>query len=283
MSKKYPGNSKKKVGKFVSRNKITILFLSLTLIAVVITMSLVKQRQETKQYAAGLGKDLYGIAAGDSMESINATDLNRYLDDYKTLGAQWMRFDFDWAKIQSGGATSYNWSYADAAVAAANARGIKVLGTIDYTPQWELSAGCTNSYQCPPQSTADYATFAATVAARYAPMGVHTWEIWNEPNYKAFWNKPDPVAYTQLLKAAYPAIKTVDTTAFVLTGGTASIGSDGIDISPIDFLTGIYQNGEPGDQLHQYERHERRAGGQVQAGQRERAGAAGRAIRTPNW
>lgn len=194
---------------------------------------------DTRTYAAGLGKDLYGIAAGDSLEK-SSTNINQYLDDYKNLGAQWVRFDFDWVDIQSGGKTSYNWSRYDEAVAAANARGIKVLGIITYTPQWELPTGCTNLYNCPPKSTADFTHFAATVTARYAPKGVHYWEIWNEPNVgKRF----TAAAYTRLLKSVYPAIKNADSGAFVLTGGTAPAITNGTDISPIDFLTGIYQNG----------------------------------------
>lgn len=38
-------------------------------------------------------------------------------------------------------------------------------------------------------------------------MGVHAYEVWNEPNIVNFWAPgPDPARYTQLLKLAYPAI-----------------------------------------------------------------------------
>src|SRR5205807_7558207 len=92
-----------------------------------------------------------------------------------------------------------------------------------------------------------YATFAATAVRHYPALGVHSYEVWNEPNTTAFWtSKPDPAAYTRLLKAAYPAIKGADTTATVLTGGTAPAPSDGTQISPVDFLRGIYANGGAG-------------------------------------
>jgi hypothetical protein len=97
-------------------------------------------------------------------------------------------------------------------------------------------------YHSPPQNAADYANFAGQVAARYAPMGVHTWEIWNEPNGGTF----TTASYTALLKAAYTAIKQADPGAFVLTGGTQPAATNGTDISPIDFLAGIYQNGGKG-------------------------------------
>lgn len=222
----------------------------LGMLFLVIPLTFVWQQQQEghlymlnlNQHVPRLNKELFGIAAGDSMQMINNNELNRYLDDYKMLGAQWIRFDFDWAEIQSDGITTYNWSKNDAAVKAANARGIKVLGVVSYTPQWQLPSGCINKYGCPPNNSTDYAQFAATVAKRYAPMGVHYWEIWNEPNGKAF----TAAAYTSLLKSAYTAIKQVDPTAFILAGGSNGELTRGKKISPTDFLTGIYQNGGKG-------------------------------------
>jgi hypothetical protein len=78
-------------------------------------------------------------------------------------------------------------------------------------------------------------------------MGVHSYELWNEPNNVGAWTpKPDPAAYTRLLKAAYPAIKGADPQATVLTGGTGPAPNDGTQIPPLDFLNGIYVNGGAG-------------------------------------
>ena len=60
------------------------------------------------------------------------------------------------------------------------------------------------------------ATVEAAVA-RYAAKGVHVWEVWNEPNRKAFWSpEPDPDQYYRLLVASYQAIKKADPQATVL-------------------------------------------------------------------
>jgi hypothetical protein len=56
----------------------------------------------------------------------------------------------------------------------------------------------------------------------------------------------DPARYTQLLKAAYVAIKATDAGATVVTGGLAPAASSGGDLTPTDFLTGIYNNGGQG-------------------------------------
>jgi hypothetical protein len=78
-------------------------------------------------------------------------------------------------------------------------------------------------------------------------MGVHSYEVWNEPNNRGAWTpRPNPAVYTQLLKAAYPAIKGADPQATVLTGGTGPAPNDGTQIPPMDFLNAVYANGGGG-------------------------------------
>ena len=72
-------------------------------------------------------------------------------------------------------------------------------------------------------------------------------EIWNEPNSALFWQpKPNPPAYTADLVAAYSAIKAVDPSAFVVSGGLAPTVTKGGNISPIDFLKSMYADGAKG-------------------------------------
>jgi polysaccharide biosynthesis protein PslG len=84
---------------------------------------------------------------------------------------------------------------------------------------------------------------------RYAPRGVHHWEIWNEPNMAGFWKpRPDPSAYAALLAAAYPAIKSADRDATVVSGGLspAPDAADAGAIAPVTFLEGVYAAGGGG-------------------------------------
>ena len=71
---------------------------------------------------------------------------------------------------------------------------------------------------CAPADPGPFAQFAGAAAARYAPLGVHDWEIWNEPN-GAFWlPAPNPAAYVAWLRVM-PAIKAADPEATVISGG----------------------------------------------------------------
>jgi polysaccharide biosynthesis protein PslG len=167
------------------------------------------------------------------------------LDAMQAAGMTWVRADFAWSSIQAYGRNTWNWGSMDAFVKAANERHLKVVGILDYSPRW---ARAGNNEHSPPTNPDDYAKFAAVTARRYASMGVHTWEIWNEPNLAMFWApKPDPVAYATLLRRAYPAIKNADPEATVISGGLAPSKDNASGLSPMSFLVALYYHGAKGN------------------------------------
>lgn len=186
----------------------------------------------------------FGISTGATLSWLSDLELNQELDTMVALGVSWVRYDFEWDQIQKGGRTSYNWLVTDRVVKAMNAHHLKLLPDLGYSPAWARMAVCSGSYMCSPANTTDFANFAKAAVSRYASQGIHTWEIWNEPNVKSFWlPAPDPVFYSALLKAAYIAIKSADPTATVISGGLAPSWTTGGNYSPVDFLTQMYQQG----------------------------------------
>ncbi len=193
------------------------------------------------------GLDKFGVSSGGNIQYKSASELAKELDTYVDLGARWIRFDIAWTDIQADGPSSYNWTKYDAVISAAKARGLKILGTISYTPAWARPAGCNNDDKCAPANASDYGNFAGAVASRYSSQGVHYWEIWNEPNITTFWlPQPDANAYTQILKAGHDAIKSADPNAVVVSGGLSPAASNGTNIAPPDFLTQMYSAGAGG-------------------------------------
>ena len=190
----------------------------------------------------------FGIAAGGNIQNLSATDLTRDLDMYKNIGSRWVRIDVNWEVIQSGGPASYNWAPFDRVVQSASAHGLTVLATIQYTPGWARPAGTPGT--TPPTDLSTYAGFAQAAVRHFAPMGVHAWEIWNEPNI-GFWSPaPDPTRYAQMLKLAYPAIKQADPTSFVISAGLSPYGAYGQStatlMNPLTFLERMYAAGAAG-------------------------------------
>ena len=119
-----------------------------------------------------------------------------------------------------------------------------MIGLVAYTPTWARPEGTSDKH--PPDDPAAFAAFAAQAALRYRSQGVHTWEIWNEPNLDVFWAPaPDPQAYAHLLAGAADAIREIDHAAVVLTAGLspAADDADGSAIAPVSFLDALYEAG----------------------------------------
>lgn len=162
----------------------------------------------------------------------------------ESMGVQWVRFDLNWVAIQPSSGGSYNWSAYDNVANAAKAHNLKVLAILDEAPSWAQSSSCAGSAWCPPNGTSSFAAFAAAAATHYAPLGVTTFEIWNEENQNGFWINPNAANYTALLKAAYTAIHKAEPGDFVVSGGV-SPGESPI-IQPNTFVQQMYANGAKG-------------------------------------
>ena len=181
-----------------------------------------------------------GIAAGADLGFRSPSDRARELDDYLSLGVVWIRHDFAWdvAEPEPG---VFNWAPYDAVVDGARKRGLEVIVTLSYTPAW--ANGGHADHRFAPQRPRDFGEFAAAAVRRYAPLGVHAYEIWNEPNI-GFWQPaPNPVAYTAVLRAAYTAIHKVDPGAVVITGGMSPAGDGPSTYSPHTWLRALYSQG----------------------------------------
>ena len=188
---------------------------------------------------------LFGMSVpsllGESPSQMSAT-----LTTMASIGLRWVRVDADWDYIQPTSPSTYDWSATDAVVAAAKSAGISVDLVIDDSPAWANGSNSGGTFT-QPTSAAAYAAFAGQVAAHYGPLGVHAYEIWNEPNIQGFWlPAPNPTFYTSMLKDAYAAIKAVQPGSTVLSGGLAPAATDGTDYNAIDFLNDMYANGAAG-------------------------------------
>ncbi len=90
--------------------------------------------------------------------------------------------------------------------------------------------------------------FIYETGLRYIPKGVDVWELYNEPNSDYFYKNPDPEKYVRQIlipgsTAFRRAARECNKTVTILTGGTAPVNSNGKDISPLDFIQGIYAYG----------------------------------------
>jgi hypothetical protein len=179
----------------------------------------------------------------------SSTNQDRTVSLMQEAGIQWARMNIAWNSIEPDAKGSINAGYIaeiDRAVDKVHAAGIDIVMPMgDGTPYWASSdpnkyvdsSGAKHwNVHYPASNFQDYADAFRYVVNHYKARGVHVYEVWNEPNHSWFWpSGPDPQQYTQMLKAAYPAIKAADPTSVVL-GGALSDNDD-------RFLQGIYDAG----------------------------------------
>ncbi len=183
-----------------------------------------------------------------------AAEVDHAVAEAHALHAKLIRTVIAWSALEPAGPEKVDAStlaIADRLVSDASAAGIGVIMSVDSTPCWASSAptallaACTpgreseaNSW--PPSNPAHYGTFVAYLAKRYGTR-LAAIEVWNEPDqanedYLAGPSKPE--RYAALLRAAYPAIKAVNSSIPVLAGSL--VGSNGV------FLRALYAAGIKG-------------------------------------
>ena len=174
------------------------------------------------------------------------------LDTMQSMGVTQFRMFIPWRAVEASPDT-YNWADVDKVIDAAEERGMAVLGAVTSTPTW--ASDVQDSAYGAPRDPEDFGDFMGELASRYgAGAGdpesarISAYEIWNEPQSFVFWSpKPDPAAYTELLKAGYTAIKEVDPTGTVVGGVvTAGLTWGDVNISPVEFVQTMYESGAAG-------------------------------------
>ncbi len=141
----------------------------------------------------------------------------------RSLGATVMRMMVPWEAIETAPGR-FNWTTYDQNYRTIVAGGLRPSVVPVGSPCWARPSVTCNDAQYPgppdPSYDAAWIDFVHRVTARYPEsIGI---EVWNEPNLLSmFWPRVDPVRYTQLLKEAYGAIKSVNRAMPVVSGGLA--------------------------------------------------------------
>jgi hypothetical protein len=160
----------------------------------------------------------------------------RVIDIIAETGVRWVRAEFHWSVVQPDGRGPMNWEPYDAMVQRYRQHGINVAAILTYIPE-SLNDWATID--------AGFQRFAAEAVARYAPRGVHVWEVFNEPNLTGYgWLSHDDDArryfgaYALLLARANAAVRAHDPNGVVVIGGLAGEGHR--PVSPEETMDVLY-------------------------------------------
>jgi hypothetical protein len=179
-------------------------------------------------------------------------------------GVHWLRFRaFAWDEIEPMRTEppAYHWEVVDEdSLRNAAEIGMEVIAGIQYAPEWAQKV--PGSY-CGPireDRLPEFAQFLQALVARYSgpPYHVRYWELGNEPDvdpalvnahsvFGCWGDREDETYggryYAEMLKVAYPAIKSVDPQAQVLIGGLLLDRPSGGEDNHPRFLEGILEGG----------------------------------------
>jgi hypothetical protein len=197
-----------------------------------------------------------GLTGVDQYQTSDKAERTLWFNRTVDAGAGIIRLGITWPTVAPGsarppdptnpGSTAYDFSSIDGAVRDAQARGLKVMLTVNTAPTWAEGPGrpasaAPGSWKPNPTDVAD---FIQTVAARYSgnfdPDGAgpqpvlpfaDALQVWNEPNQDT-WLAPQfqgkaiigPDYYRVMLNASFKAIKSVNPQMLVVTGGTSPYG-----------------------------------------------------------
>lgn len=183
--------------------------------------------------------------AAQEIHFYSQADTEKALDLLKAAGVTNIRILIPWVSVEMAN-DKWSWASVDRVVNAAAARDIEVLAVLNSTPVW-ASVPNVPLLSGRPADPQEFAEYASMVATRYAGK-ISAYEVWNEPNYVLFWAPgPNAAQYTELLKAAYPAIKAADPDAVVVAASVAAIQDFlSVTVNPVRFIEEMYANGAAG-------------------------------------
>jgi polysaccharide biosynthesis protein PslG len=153
------------------------------------------------------------------------------LDRVVESGSGWVRIGVGWCSLEEAGSGVVSGWYLDrldATVAAAAARGLRVLATVGCTPGWLSGSGSLTVLPQPAQ-VGEFERVARWLAGRYAGR-IAAWEIWNEPDCSAGTGcgMTDPAAYVPVLRAGHAGVRAGDPAAVVVSGGISGVNAEWI-------------------------------------------------------
>ena len=197
--------------------------------------------------ATAARSEFFGIVQGqfNAKGQLDGQDLN----GMAAKGVHTNRFELGWKSVVPKQGT-FNWAPPDRFIGALAAHGIRAVPFVWGSPRWaESSPG-----QPPIDSAAHeraWENFLKAAVERYGPGGsywsngyrqrygaratpmpIHSWQVWNEPNLKKFFNPAGSDSqtvhqYARLLRISHDAIKSRDRSAQVVLAGNPGFPPDG--------------------------------------------------------
>lgn len=143
------------------------------------------------------------------------TRVQRHLRIANELGVHYLRCAFSWNGIEPERGR-YDFRFWDMLVDESAKAGIELIPYVAYTPEWAAREK-KNFWQQPPADPKTFAAFMERLATRYRGR-IHSWELWNEPDNRDYWQGSADEFAAMVIPAAQ-AIRRADPSAKLVLGG----------------------------------------------------------------
>jgi hypothetical protein len=211
------------------REKPTQLFVRLRVWALALALAALGTAA-TASPAAAVPSNFWGVVP-------QITPSAEQFQRLKAGGVDSIRAAISWGSVQPTPNGPFDFAGTDSIIAAAAAARLDVLPFLSGAPSWAVPF--ERRYGSPrflpvrnSKQRFSWKRFVGQVVLRYGPRGtfwtenpslprrpIHVWQIWNEPNFKYFVARPNPLEYGKLVKISSAAIKAIDPGAQVVLGG----------------------------------------------------------------
>lgn len=213
--------------------------------------------------ADAAGSNFFGISQGqfNAQGQLDAGDLK----GMAAKGVHTDRFELGWKSVVPRQGT-FHWGPSDRFIGALAWRRIRPLPFVWGSPRWVANTPGRPPIDSPAHEQAWERFLKAAVdrygpggsywtngyrqryGARATPMPIHSWQVWNEPNLKKFFNPEGSDfqtvhQYARLLKISHDAIKRRDRAAHIVLAGNPGYPPAG-GMKAWVFLDRLY--GQPG-------------------------------------
>ena len=202
--------------------------------------------------AGAVRTEYFGISHGTRLDSQD-------LQGMVAARVRTDRFLFQWRTVQPVPG-SFDWSQPDKVIGSLARHGIRTVPFAWGSPLWVRPGPSRPPVNTTVAQTA-WKSFLRAAVARYGPGGsywangyrqryganatpypITSWQIWNEPNLKKYFDPGRTTAhgvnqYAQLVKISHEAIKSRDPQARVVLAGMYGNGS----VTAWDYLRGLYK------------------------------------------
>jgi hypothetical protein len=191
--------------------------------------------------------------AGVSLGSSAGSDICRSAQLAAAAGIPWGSIGIGWGNLEPlpdsyrapGQPGAAGWAELGDKLRCAKAAGLSIEIRVADAPEWASGRSGISNDAPTAQNVPAFAEFMRDLATTYGGM-IDAYSPWNEPNIRNFWDPPDAVAYTNLQKQAYIAVKAADPTALVLSAPLAGLSFSDPAKGAYTFIENAYKAGLAG-------------------------------------